>query len=77
MRCWLGLEYFQSLRWSSNILLVTMHKLLNKISKYFLDNSSRIFDGKISELKTSYLEISTFSNNIALPNMNFFASADK
>ena len=64
MSCWLGLDYFPSSRWSSNILLVTMHKLPNIISKHCLVDLPRIYDDKISELKTSSLEISVFSKNI-------------
>ena len=41
-----------------------MHKLPNIISKHCLVDLPRIYDDKISELKTSSLEISVFSKNI-------------
>ena len=60
--------YLPSLIWSSNFLLVTIHKLANTISKHSLVGSSRISDGRIRELWTLSFETSMFSKNIALPN---------
>ena len=72
-----GLAYLPSLRWSFNILLVTIHKLPNIISKHCLVGSSRISDGSKRELWTLSFDISMFSKNITLPNINLLASTGK
>ena len=63
-----GLAYFQSLKWSSKIFLVTKRKHLNIICKHCFLNSSRIFDGNTRELWILSIEVLMFSNNMTLSN---------
>ena len=53
---------------SSNILLVKVHKFPNTISEHCLVDSSRIFDGKISEINMHRLQkFQDFQNILRYP----------